>query len=144
MFASCISNLSIGASRGAVKALAAARAAMPGGGDEQGRIILGKAHAAIEAANTNLQHNIGALWAAAKAGKALPDSEILLYRTQMSTMVRGLFAEVDKLMLLSGGRGMREGGPLTQTWLDLSAARHHMGNVPEMTELGLAQGLIGA
>jgi len=144
MFSSCIGNLGIGASRGAVKALAAARAAQPGGGDERGRMILGRAHGAIEAANTTLQHNIGVLWAAAKAGTVPPADEVMLYRNQLSGMLRGLFAHVDELMLLSGGRGMRDGGPLTQTWLDLSAARHHMGNVPDAWELGSAQALIGA
>lgn len=142
MFSSCIANLAIGAGRGAVKAIAGLRAGQPGGGDEAGRLTLARAHAAIEAANITLQHNIHALWSAALRGEALPDAQIVLYRGQLAGMLRSIAGHVDALMLLTGGRGMREGGPITQTWLDLQAARHHMGNLPEGPELAVAGSLI--
>ncbi|MEO5598394.1 MAG: hypothetical protein ABIQ66_07215 [Novosphingobium sp.] len=57
-------------------------------------------------------------------------------------MLRGIAEQVDTLMLLTGGRGISEAGPLTQTWLDLNAARHHMGNIPGPAEQALADSLI--
>jgi 3-hydroxy-9,10-secoandrosta-1,3,5(10)-triene-9,17-dione monooxygenase len=142
MFASCVSNLALGGGRGAVQAVARLRSEQPGGGDEAGRLTLARAHGAIEAANLALQHNIHALWNAALRCEALPDAQILLYRSQMAEMLRNIAGHVDDLMLLTGGRGMREGGPITQTWLDLQAARHHMGNIPDGPELALAACLV--
>ena len=142
MFASCVSNLAIGAGRGAVTAFATFRAGQPGGGDEAGRIALARVHGAVEAANLTLQHNIGQLWQAALGERVLPDAVILLYRSQLAELVRDIAAHVDCLMVLTGGRGMRDDGPLTRLWLDLMAARHHMGNIPDGPELALAGSLI--
>lgn len=142
MFASCVSNLSIGAARGAVQAFAAFRASQPGGGDEAGRLALARVHGAVEAANLTLQHNIGQLWQAALQAEALPDATILLYRSQLAELVRNLAGHVDTLMVQTGGRGMRDDGPMTRLWLDLMAARHHMGNIPDGPELALAGSLL--
>ena len=35
-----------------------------------------------------------------------------------------------KMMLLLGGRGIQVNGPITRFWLDVMAARAHMGNDP--------------
>ncbi len=144
MFASCVSNLAIGAGRGAVKGFLAFRSRQPGPINDAARLCIARAQSAVEAANANLQHNIGVLRTAAIDCRSLPAERILLYRSQQAAMVREIATHVDDLMLLTGGQGMRDGGPLTQTWLDLSAARHHMGNNPDASQLPLADALAGA
>ncbi|MBV9842597.1 MAG: flavin-dependent monooxygenase [Sphingomonadaceae bacterium] len=142
MFPSCIANLAIGAGRGAVKRLAQSCANAPAAAAEQVRLAIGRASRRIEAANLLLQANVATMYAKAQRGEALAASDAILYRSQLAAMLREIAAEVDTLMLHTGGRGISETGPLTQTWLDLCAARHHMGNIPDGTTLGLADALI--
>jgi 3-hydroxy-9,10-secoandrosta-1,3,5(10)-triene-9,17-dione monooxygenase len=144
MFPSCIANLAIGAGRGAVKRLATHCAKAPAPAAEQVRLAIGKASRTIEAANVLLQSNVAAMVAKSQRGEPLADTIALLYRSQLAAMLRDIAAEVDGLMLHTGGRGISETGPLTQTWLDLNAARHHLGNIPDGTALGLADALIAA
>lgn len=144
MFPSCIANLAIGAGRSAVAKVARACAAMPGGGPEQSRLAIARAHRRIEGANLILQENIGAMWARCQSGESMDPADTLLYRSQLAAMLREITAEVDTLMLLTGGRGINENGPLTQTWLDLCAARHHVGNMPDPAAMGLADAMIQA
>ncbi|MBV9841016.1 MAG: flavin-dependent monooxygenase [Sphingomonadaceae bacterium] len=143
MFPSCIANLAIGAGRGAVKRLAAHCASAPAPAAEQVRLAIGKASRKIEAANILLQANIATMFAKCQRGEGLAEADVLLYRSQLAAMLRDIAAEVDALMLHTGGRGISETGPLTQTWLDLSAARHHLGNMPDGTTVGLADAMIG-
>jgi 3-hydroxy-9,10-secoandrosta-1,3,5(10)-triene-9,17-dione monooxygenase len=72
------------------------------------------------------------------AGTTMSQSDGLLYRTQLTSVTRRIAGVVDELMLLTGGRGIDDDGPLTRTWLDLCASRHHPGNSPDSHALLLA------
>ncbi|MCK9540820.1 MAG: flavin-dependent monooxygenase [Novosphingobium sp.] len=141
MFPSCIANLAIGAGRGAIRKLAQALAAGPAPAPDAARAMLARAAHEVEAANVLLQNNIGCLWDHTRAGTVAPLPQAIVFRAQLAAMLRDIAARVDELMLLTGGRGISESGPLTQTWLDLCAARHHMGNIPEPAALTLADTL---
>jgi 3-hydroxy-9,10-secoandrosta-1,3,5(10)-triene-9,17-dione monooxygenase len=49
---------------------------------------------------------------------------------------------VDEMMLLLGGRGIHLSSPVSRFWLDLSAARAHIGNDPATTLVQLAGEMI--
>lgn len=138
MFPSCVSNLAIGAGRGALRIITAAA---PKG--EAAQLTIGRAHAEIEGAAMRIDRHIAAMCDHVASGTAMPMAEALLYRGQLTATLRSIAAHVDALMLLTGGHGIAEDGPLTRVWLDLSAARHHMGNAPDPGALALAGGLAG-
>jgi 3-hydroxy-9,10-secoandrosta-1,3,5(10)-triene-9,17-dione monooxygenase len=141
MFASCISNLSIGAGRGAVKAFVAAHRNQPprpgAWGDDAAPLAVARARVEIEAADFMIRQHIGLMLDHVAAGTSMSEADGLLYRTQLTTVTRRITAVVDELMLLTGGRGIDDEGPLTRTWLDLCAARHHPGNSPDSHALML-------
>lgn len=142
MFPSCIANLAVGGGRAAVKRLSRMVATMPAASTDPVKRAIGRAHREIEAANSLLQANIGHMLSCARDGTALPFTEALLCRSQLTSMLRTITQQVDTLMLLTGGRGIHEDGPLTQIWLDLNAARHHPGNLPDPADQALAENLI--
>ncbi len=146
MFVSCISNLSIGAGRGAVKAFVQARRDQPprpgAWGEESAPLAVVRARAEIEAANFMVRQHVGLMLDHATAGTSMSEADGLLYRTQLASVTRRITAAVDELMLLTGGRGIDDEGPLTRTWLDLCAARHHPGNSPESHALLLGPKLM--
>jgi 3-hydroxy-9,10-secoandrosta-1,3,5(10)-triene-9,17-dione monooxygenase len=136
MFASCVSNLSIGAGRGAVAAFIQSQREFPPrpgayGGVDTAPLAVARAQAEIEAADVMIAHHVAAMRGRIAADSAMPLSEGLLYRTQLTAMTRKITAAIDELMMLTGGRGVDDDGPLTRTWLDLCAARHHPGNIPD-------------
>jgi 3-hydroxy-9,10-secoandrosta-1,3,5(10)-triene-9,17-dione monooxygenase len=146
MFVSCISNLSIGAGRGAVKAFVQARRDQPvrpgAWGEESSPLAVVRAQVEIEAADIMVRQHIGMMLDHVAAGTSMSEAEGLLYRTQLCSVTRKITAAVDELMMLTGGRGIDDDGPLTRTWLDLCAARHHPGNSPESHALLLAPKLM--
>jgi len=81
-------------------------------------------------------------WRTEHAAEPMPMAEALLCRSQLTAMLRGIAGHVDGLMLLTGGRGISQSGPLTQVWLDLCAARHHIGNMPDAADLAIAESVI--
>jgi 3-hydroxy-9,10-secoandrosta-1,3,5(10)-triene-9,17-dione monooxygenase len=132
MFTSCISNLSIGAGRGAIRTFIQSRRDQPQrpgawGVDSAPRAVA-RAEAEIEAADRMIRSHVGLMLDHVAAGTSMSEADGLLYRTQLCGVTRRITAVVDELMLLTGGRGIDDEGPLTRTWLDLSAARHHPGN----------------
>jgi hypothetical protein len=48
------------------------------------------------------------------------------------------------MQTVMGGRGIRNDGPLTRTWLDLTAARQHPGNNPSIPTGALGAALFDA
>jgi 3-hydroxy-9,10-secoandrosta-1,3,5(10)-triene-9,17-dione monooxygenase len=137
MFSSAISNLAIGGGRGAVSAFrGAGRGRLPSmvpGSNMADRwsAPAARAHTEIEAADMVLKTHVRTMMRYAEAGEAMPLAEGLLYRAQLTATTRRIAEQVDQLMLLLGGRGVRSDAPLTRIWLDLCAARHHPGNDPD-------------
>jgi 3-hydroxy-9,10-secoandrosta-1,3,5(10)-triene-9,17-dione monooxygenase len=146
MFASCISNLSIGAGRGAVKAFVKAQRDQPprpgAWGDDAAPLAIARARTEIEAADLMIRQHLGLMLDHVAASTSMSEADGLLYRTQLTMVTRRITAVVDELMLLTGGRGIDDEGPLTRTWLDLCAARHHPGNSPDSHGLMLAAKLM--
>jgi len=98
-------------------------------------LAVARATAEIEAADLMIRNHVGLMLDHVAAGTSMSEADGLLYRTQLCGVLRRITAVVDELMLLTGGRGIDDEGPLTRTWLDLCAARHHPGNSPESNEL---------
>ncbi len=67
----------------------------------------------------------------------IPFVDAWLIRTQLTSGLRAITACVDDLMLLQGARAIGLASPVTRAWLDLSAARAHIGNDPSQS-LGMA------
>ena len=148
MFVSCVSNLSIGAGRGAVAAFIRAQRDVPPrpgayGSEDAAPLAIARAQAEIEAADMTIAHHVAAMRGHIAAGTAMAPSEGLLYRAQLTAITRRIAAAVDELMMLTGGRGIDEDGPLTRSWLDLCAARHHPGNIPDPPALLLGSNSLG-
>jgi 3-hydroxy-9,10-secoandrosta-1,3,5(10)-triene-9,17-dione monooxygenase len=136
VFTSMISNLSIGTARGAVKAfteIARPRLANPATPAPREAQALARAHSELDMFDLMEQRNFGKFQHYIKSGEAMPLAEALLYRAQLTSMVRRIFALVDELMLLAGSKGFRDGSRLGQIWLDLGVARAHVGNDPFAT-----------
>lgn len=136
MFASSVSNLTIGAGRGAVAAFARSQRDCPPrpgayGGADAAPLAVARAQAEIEAADALIAHHLATMRDHIATGTAMAWSEGLLYRAQLTALGRKITAAIDQLMMLTGGRGVDDNGPLTRTWLDLCAARHHPGNIPD-------------
>ena len=135
VFSSGISNLAIGAGRGAVRQVRnmpkRASAAADPSAAVAANAAVARAQSAIEAADVTVKNQFGQLLTAAAAGEVLPAEQAFRNRAQLTGMLREIASHVDALMLMSGGRGIHVEGPLTAMWLDLSAARHHPGNNPD-------------
>lgn len=146
LFSGCISNLSIGAGRGALRAFAATLAARPArpGPSDPALLALAQGHAEVDAAEILVRRHVATMMAHADAEEAMPLAQALLFRTQLTSITRSIAAMVDRLMLLSGGGGIRDDAPLARYWLDLCAARHHPGNNPDAPMALLGAELLGA
>ncbi|MEJ7926227.1 acyl-CoA dehydrogenase family protein [Sphingobium sp. AN641] len=72
---------------------------------------------------------------------SMPDAVLL--RAQLTGGLRKLTALVDDLMMLQGARATDMNSPVTRAWLDLSAARAHLGNDPTIPTTMLGAMLIG-
>jgi 3-hydroxy-9,10-secoandrosta-1,3,5(10)-triene-9,17-dione monooxygenase len=143
---SVVSNLAVGAGRGAVKTFLASRmraATFPTPQEIEDLAVAG-AHLEIEGANALVGQHIAAMLAYAERCEPVPTGELALYRRHQQGMLRAITAKVEELMLLTGARGISDDGPLTRIWLDLCAARHHVGNSPSSAGLNLAMGLKAA
>jgi len=147
MASATIGNVAIGGIRAAVRAFAEATRARrsappPPGAPENPALlsVIARAEVEADAAEAVSKRNIGHYWDAISQDRAVNPAEALTYRVQITSQLRRLTALVDEMVMLSGGRGIREGERLTRIWLDLIAARAHFGNDPagSMAQLGAA------
>lgn len=145
VFASSISSLAIGAARGALTAFTAStreRQGAFGSGASRDNprflSIIGRARVEIDTVERQFHANYARLADLVARNEALPMDEALLYRAELTGFMRRLVPLVDEMMLLLGGRGIQRDGPLTQLWLDLSAARAHAGNDPAAVHAQMA------
>jgi 3-hydroxy-9,10-secoandrosta-1,3,5(10)-triene-9,17-dione monooxygenase len=149
VFGGSISNLAIGGGRRAINAFrkaGAARVNAPGTtaqAADQIRAAIALAHTEVEAMDIMIKRHCAAMMSCAEAGLAMPLGEALLYRSQLAGVVGRITAQVDRLMILLGARGINEDGPLTRTWLDLCAMRHHPGNSADTVRNLLGAELLG-
>lgn len=150
VFTSTISNLSIGAGRGALATfLETARIRRSGPGEAARdnpavRQAAASLSVALDTAALVSRRNLARLCDAAATGAPITLEEALLYRSQLTGMLRQITDLVDELMPMTGARGIRSDAPLCRIWADLCAARQHAGNDPARN-LGLYAGeLLGA
>lgn len=149
VFGSSISNLGVGAARGALAEFVAStrdRRGSAGSGParENPRYlsVIGRARVEIDSVERQLSENYARLADHVARDTALPLEDALLYRGQLTSNLRKLVALVDEMMLLLGARGIQRNGPLTQVWLDLSAARAHAGNDPTAIHAQIAGAML--
>ncbi|MDB5685602.1 MAG: acyl-CoA dehydrogenase type 2 [Rhizorhabdus sp.] len=139
VFTSMISNLGVGAARGALATfvdVARTRASVTNAPSRENPAFLSamaRTLAELDMLDLVAKRNFGNLLACVEADAELPLSEGLLYRSQLTGSMRKIASLVDEMMLLLGARGIRSDAPLTRVWLDLSTARAHAGNDPTMT-----------
>ena len=151
VFGSSISNLAVGAGRGALSTFAAVTrdrqgASGSGASRENPRFlsVIGRARVEIDTVERQLRDNFALLVDHVARDQAPSMEEALLYRAQLTGNLRRIATLVDEMMLLLGGRGIQRDGPLTQLWLDLSAARAHAGNDPAAVHEQIAGELLNA
>lgn len=151
VFGSSISNLAVGATRGALARFAAVtrdRQGPMGSGPsrENPRFlsVIGRTRVEIDTVERQLRENYARLADHVERDRALPQDEALLYRGQLTSNLRRLVVLVDEMMLLLGARGIQRKGPLTQVWLDLCAARAHAGNDPTAIHAQIAGAVMAA
>lgn len=149
LFTNMVANPGIGAARGALEAFVeSARIRIGSGGTGRAQdnpIVLNaiaRTATLIDESELISRRNLGALIDHVRADTVPSMAEAMLYRSQLTNMMRRLAAAVDDLMLLAGARGIRTDSVLTKTWLDLSAARAHFGNDPTVAQKQLALELI--
>jgi 3-hydroxy-9,10-secoandrosta-1,3,5(10)-triene-9,17-dione monooxygenase len=150
VFTASISNLSIGITRGALKAFLHAmqtRVNLMGKGMKDDVAVQGIAVRALSEADSAegiIHRHIAQMLEAIAADKSVTIQEGLLCRAQLSSILVRLAAIVDSMQALMSGRGIRNDAPLTRIWLDLMAARQHPGNDPSMAAAALGPMLLAA
>jgi len=137
VFSGMISNFAIGAGRGALGAfieVARTRVSpMTGKASKDDPAVaeaIARLAAEIERAQAMYDHHIARQSDYVARDEMIPLPEALLYRAQLTSELRQITALVDDLMLLQGSRATDMGSRVTRIWLDLCAARAHMGNDP--------------
>ncbi len=139
VFTSMISNLGIGAARGALATfvdVARTRAGVANAPSRQNPAFLSamaRTLGELDMLDLVAKRNFANLLACVEADAELPLGEGLLYRSQLTGSMRRIAGLVDEMMVLLGARGIRSDAPLTRVWLDLSTARAHAGNDPAAT-----------
>lgn len=137
LFTASISNLSIGIARAALASFAEISARRVAGvtgkiakEDHAVHNVIGRLSAAIEAVDTSYKRDIGLLFEHISVDRKISLESAWLMRVEMSSSVRRLATLVDEMMMMLGGNGIRETSDFTRIWLDLMAARSHVGNDP--------------
>lgn len=145
LFTSSISNFSIGTARAALSAFLEINATKASGltgkvakEDPEVQRTAARMQGAIDAVDAMYERHIALLFECTEHDRELPIEAALLLRLEMTSAVRRLAAICDEMMLLLGGRGIFTSSSLTRIWLDLMAARNHIGNNPSG-----AEGLLG-
>lgn len=149
LFTSVISNLAIGTARGALDGfLRVTRDRVsPFTGKvarEDPVVQQTAARLLVEIDSTEAMYDrhIECLFGHVEADVPISMPEALLLRGQQTSALRRLAALVDELMLLQGSRAIELASPVTRAWLDLSAARAHIGNDPTLSYTTLGAMLI--
>lgn len=137
LFSSSISNFAIGAARGALKAFCTATrdrvSPMTGIVAQENPALqqaVARLHAELDTTEAMYARHIERLQDHVISDVPLPMADGLLLRTQLTSALRRITAALDELLLLQGARAVSLESPLTRVWLDLSAARAHIGNDP--------------
>jgi 3-hydroxy-9,10-secoandrosta-1,3,5(10)-triene-9,17-dione monooxygenase len=149
LFAASVSNFAVGAGRGALNAFlerARTRVSLMTGkaskDDPGAHAAAARLHAEIENVEAMYRRHVAAMIAKVEADEPMTPAEGMLYRTQLTSALRGITARVDELMLLLGARGINLDLRFTRAWLDLMAARVHPGNDPLAPSAGLGAALL--
>jgi 3-hydroxy-9,10-secoandrosta-1,3,5(10)-triene-9,17-dione monooxygenase len=145
VFTSAVSNLAIGAVRGAADRFGAIQRSpiSPPGAlfvEDAAVVAVASVRAAADRAEQQVKASFADFLSHAEDGVPMSLETGYRHRLHLTGMVRGLAQELDRLMLLTGGAGVSLDSPLARCWLDLCAARHHPGNNPEAMEQALSAG----
>ena len=144
-YSSTVSNFAAGITRGAVREfveIVRNRVAPLTGKvareDPAAQQVIARAYAAAEETEMLYQRHIATLADYVARDKVIPMDVALLQRTQITLQVRKLTDIVDEMMMLQGSRATFQSSPVTRMFLDLLAARTHIGNDPttSLTMLG--------
>ncbi|WP_157219342.1 acyl-CoA dehydrogenase family protein [Flavisphingomonas formosensis] len=149
LFASSISNWAVGAARGALASfldVTRARVSPLSGKvakeDPAAQQAAARLLAEIDTVEAMYDRHITMLQRHVSADTIVPLREAWLCRSQLTAALRNLAAKVDALMLLQGARAIELDSPVARAWLDLSAARAHIGNDPTIATTMLGAELI--
>jgi len=149
LFASSISHCAVGAARGALAGfldVTRARVSPLSGKvakeDPAAQQAAARLLAEIDMVEAMYDRHITMLQRHVAADTLVPLRDAWLCRSQLTSALRGLAAQVDALMLLQGARAIELASPVARAWLDLSAARAHIGNDPTIATTMLGADLI--
>ncbi|WP_340318041.1 acyl-CoA dehydrogenase family protein [Rhizorhabdus argentea] len=150
LFSSAISNLGIGAARAALNGflgITRSRVSLLTGkvakDDPAVQQAAGRLAGEIDLVAAMYDRHVQKLLDCDAAGHQLSMTDAVLLRTQLTGALRKLTSLVDDLMMLQGARATDLNSPVTRAWLDLGAARAHLGNDPAMATTMLGAMLIG-
>lgn len=147
LFTASISSFAVGAARGALEGFLAVtrERTSPLSGkvakeDPAAQQAAARLAAEIDMIGAIYDRHLSRLEAHVAADTLIPMADAMLIRSQLSGALRRLAALVDDLMMLQGARAIELSSPVARAWLDLSAARAHIGNDPTgaTTMLGAA------
>jgi 3-hydroxy-9,10-secoandrosta-1,3,5(10)-triene-9,17-dione monooxygenase len=151
VFGCSISNLAVGAARGALATFVSVTrdrqgpmGAGPSRENPQFLSVIGRTRVEIDTIERQQRENLVRLADHVAQDTVPPQEEAMLYRGQLTNNLRRLAGLVDEMMVLTGARGIQRTGPLTQVWLDLCAARAHAGNDPAAIHVQIARDLLDA
>lgn len=137
MFTSSISNFAIGVARAALAVfleINATRIASFSGKvakeDPAVHEVAARMRIAIDEAEAMFDRHVESFLRHAADDVPVPGDGPWLYRAELTSVQRRLAAICDEMMVLLGGRGIYESSPFTRIWLDMMAARGHIGNTP--------------
>lgn len=137
VFTSMIANLGIGGARGALAAFTEATrtrksgfTGAPASENPAHLSVIARTRAETDAADGIAKRNFGRFIDCVDRGEDMPLADALTCRAQLTGSMRKMAALVDEMMLLLGGRGIHLASPLSRFWLDMMAARAHIGNDP--------------
>ncbi len=149
MFSSTINNLAVGMCRGVLNAFLdiARNRISPFTGkatkdDPMTALAISRLAAEINTAEAMYERHIAAQLDHIDRDVAMPIKEALVLRVQMTSQLRKMTTLVDDLMLMQGSRMLFRDSLMTRFWLDLTAARGHIGNDPVMPSTILGQMLM--
>lgn len=139
IFARTVSTSAIGALQGALdafKGIAAKRVSTHTGRatklDPRVLEAAASTQSAIAEMKLVLWHSFDVMLASVRSGTEIPVEDRLRYRFEASRVVRHCAHLCDELMSLVGSRALYADSPLVRYWLDINAARAHVGNDPAL------------
>lgn len=137
LFSSTINNLSIGIGRGALDAFLdiARKRISPITGkimkdDPLTALAITRMATELEDVEAMYDRHIAAFVDHIDSDVEMPLQQALLYRSQMTAVARKVTGMLDELTLMQGSRALFRESLLTRFWLDMAAARTHIGNDP--------------